>query len=312
MCAEQLHRPRLHRLQPDHDRLLLLDQRGAEWPMPGRERLPGQHALLRGSRPLSASRPVISAESDELIRARVAGTWAFRTRAEIEASARFARLAPELAAVGADPIVVRGAEDASADEARHRDLCAVVAARFGEPDAKNHRPPRVRIGRADMDPRDRLLWEVVAVCCISETMNTSLLTRCQEVAKDPQILDTLHELLKDEVRHAQLGWAHLASERATGRGAFLSDVLPSMLTASVDPGFLEGKLAMPWVEALYDYGELPLAELIQIYCETLEEVVFRGLDAMGVDTSLGRAWLRTATAGNSNASGANGEPELLT
>jgi hypothetical protein len=181
------------------------------------------------------------------------------------------------------------------DEARHRDLCAVLAARFGETDAKNYVPPPMRIGRSDMAPRDRLLWEVVAVCCISETMNTSLLTRCQEVAKDVQIRATLHELLEDEVRHAQLGWAHLASERAAGRGDFLCDVLPLMLEASVEPGFLEGELPVPWTEALYDYGELPLPELVQIYCETLEVVVFRGFEAMGVDTHHGRAWLSERT-----------------
>jgi hypothetical protein len=225
----------------------------------------------------------------------VASTWAFRTRAEIEASARFARMATELEEVGADPVVVRGARDASSDEARHRDLCAVLAARFGETDSKNHVPPPGRIGRSDMAPRDRLLWEVVAVCCISETMNTSLLTRCQEVAKDDQIRATLHELLEDEVRHAQLGWAHLASERAAGRGDFLRDVLPLMLEASVEPGFLEGEIPVPWTESLYDYGELPLSELLQIYRETVEEVVFRGLEAMGVDTQLGRAWLDERT-----------------
>jgi hypothetical protein len=200
-------------------------------------------------------------------------------------------MATELAEVGAAPVVVQGAQNASADEARHRDLCAVIAARFGEPNAKNFIPPRTRIGRSDMDPRDRLLWEVVAVCCISETMNTSLLTRCQEITKDPQIRDTVHELLTDEVRHAQLGWAHLAAERAAGRGEFLRDVLPVMLEASIEPGFLEGTLQAPWTEALYDYGELPAPELVQIYCETVTEVVFRGLDAMGVDTSLGREWL---------------------
>jgi hypothetical protein len=228
---------------------------------------------------------------DSTLNARVAGTWAFRTRAEIEASARFLRMSTELAEVGADPVVVQGARDASEDEARHRDLCAVLAARFGQPNAKDYAPPRVRIGRSDMEPRDRLLWEVVAVCCISETMNTSLLSRCQEVTNDEQIRTTLHELLKDEVKHAQLGWAHLASERAAGRGAFLRDVLPLMLEASVEPGFLEGKSPAPWTDAMYDYGELPLSELIRIYCETMFEVVFRGLDAMGVDTSRGRAWL---------------------
>jgi hypothetical protein len=206
-------------------------------------------------------------------------------------------MSTELGEVGADPVVVEGAREASEDEARHRDLCALIAERFGERDPKNYEPPRVRIGRSDMEPRDRLLWEVVAVCCISETMNTSLLTRCQEVAKDEQISGTLHELLKDEVRHAQLGWAHLASERAAGRGRFLRDVLPIMLDASIEPGFLDGTLQPPWTDSLLDYGELPMPELIQIYCETLTEVVFRGLDAMGVDTSLGRAWLQERRPG---------------
>jgi len=209
-------------------------------------------------------------------------------------------MATELATIGAQPIVVQGATDASRDEARHRDLCAVIAARFGEPKAKDHAPPRERIGRSGMDTRDRLLWEVVAVCCISETMNTSLLTRCQEVTTDKQIGTTLHELLKDEVRHAQLGWAHLAAERAAGRGEFLGDILPLMLEASVEPGFLEGTLPAPWTEAMYEYGELPSHELVQIYCETLNVVVFRGLDAMGIDTKSGRQWL-----------GAHAPPDVL-
>lgn len=228
---------------------------------------------------------------EAILRARVAATWAFRTRAEIEATARFARMATELAEVGAAPVVVRGAEEASADELRHRDLCARLAARWGEPNALHHVPPRHRIGRSDMDPRDRLLWELVAVCCISETMNVALMTRCLEVVQDEEIRATLHELLTDEVRHARLGWAHLAAERAAGRGQFLSDVLPLMLEASVEPGFLEGTLAAPWTDAMYLYGELPWAELLQIYRDTLRLVVFAGLDAVGIDTSKGRAWI---------------------
>jgi hypothetical protein len=142
-----------------------------------------------------------------------------------------------------------------------------------------------------MDQRDRLLWEVVAACCIGETMNTSLLVRCLEVAKHEEIRSVLRELTKDEVNHARLGWAHLAAERAAGRGAFLSDVLPLMLEASIEPGFLEGSAQAPWTDELYDYGELPWSELVQIYCDTLYQVVFKGLDTLGVDASKGRAWL---------------------
>jgi hypothetical protein len=244
-------------------------------------------------------------DAERIIRARVAATWAFRTRAEIEATARFARMAEDLAEIGAAEVVVRGAADASKDEARHRDLCAALAAKWGEPNARDHVPPRTRVGRSDMDARDRLLWEMVAVCCISETMNTALLGRCLEVATDPEIRSTLHDLLKDEVRHARLGWAHLAAERSAGRGAFLADVLPLALEASIEPGFLEGTMPLPWTDGLYDYGELPLSELVQLYRDTMEFVVLKGLDAVGIDTSKGRAWLdqRSNAGGGASAPG---------
>jgi hypothetical protein len=233
----------------------------------------------------------LSPSDEAIVRERVAATWAFRTRAEIEATARFARMANDLAEVGASEVVVQGAADASADELRHRDLCARLAAKWGEPNAVNHEPPKTRIGRSEMDPRDRLLWEVVAVCCLAETLNTALMTRCMEVARDEDIRSTLHELLQDEVRHARLGWAHLAAERAQGRGQFLGDLLPLMLDASIEPGFLEGKLSIPWTDALYAYGELPWAELVRLYRETFNLVIFPGFDAAGIDTAKGRAWL---------------------
>jgi hypothetical protein len=205
-------------------------------------------------------------------------------------------MAKELAEVGAEPIVVKGAADAADDEARHCELCANLAATWGDPTAKTHVAAGLRIGRMTMDPGDRLLWEVVAVCCIGETMNTSLLTRCLERVKDDLIRTTLRDLLKDEVRHSRLGWAHLSAERAKGRGEFLRDVLPLMLDASVEPGFLEGTARVPWTDALYDYGELPWVELVTLYRDTLNAVIFKGLDAMGIDTSKGRAWLTERTA----------------
>jgi hypothetical protein len=240
----------------------------------------------------------------ELIPARLRQTWSFRTRAEIEASARFARMADDLAAIGAQPVTVQGAREASEDEARHRDLCALVAQRFGDPDPRSYVAPRVRIGRTGMDERDRVLWEMTSVC-IAETMNTALLTRSQEVAKDEDIKRTVHELLKDEVNHARLGWGHLAAERAAGRGAFLRDILPLMLEASIEPGFLEGKLDQPWVDAMFDYGELPFPELRQIYFETMNEVILKGMDAMGLDTSQGREWLARFDKIESSPSGSN-------
>jgi hypothetical protein len=248
-----------------------------------------RRALLHRPRPQLSLEP---APVPDAVRARVQATWAFRARAEVEAQARFARMATELPGAGATPLVVQGALDAAADEARHHILCLRLAEKWGDTTARHHVAPRERIGRSDMEPRDRLLWELVAVCCLSETMNTALMTRCMEVTTEPEIRSTLHELLRDEVRHARLGWAHLAAERASGRGAFLPGVLPVMLEASVEPGFLEREEeSPPFLADLHRHGELPHGELVALYRDTLDQVFFRGLESFGLDTSPGRAWL---------------------
>jgi hypothetical protein len=64
-----------------------------------------------------------------------------------------------------------------------------------------------------------------------------------------------------------------------------------MLEVSVEPGFLEGTLAVPWTDELYHYGELPWAELVHIYRDTLNFVVFPGFQAVDIDTGKARAWL---------------------
>ena len=119
--------------------------------------LPRFRNVLRGQGSRSL-RPRIQPNDDDIIRARLAETWGFRTRAEIEATARFSRLADDLSANGGTPVVIQGAREASSDEARHRDLCATLAAQWGRAQSIKHvAPNRSASGRSDMDPRDRLL-----------------------------------------------------------------------------------------------------------------------------------------------------------
>ena len=70
------------------------------------------------------------------------------------------------------------------------------------------------------------------------------------VATDEQIKTTLHELLKDEVGHAQLGWAHLAAERAAGRGGFLRDLLSLNVGGQRRARIPRRQAAIPWTETI--------------------------------------------------------------
>jgi hypothetical protein len=94
------------------------------------------------------------------------------------------------------------------------------------------------------------------------------------------------EIAGDEVRHAKMGWAHLAREAASRPVAFAGAWLPAMLQGSVSEGFdAQGG------EELYAWGVLPPAHKRAVFDATLEDVVLPGLERFGVDTAPARAWM---------------------
>jgi len=226
-------------------------------------------------------------------RRRIARTWFFRAEAERASSERFARLARELREVEAEAVVVRMAEEAAADETRHEQLCIALGRRY-DPDALPEHPHAAGpVGARGSEKRDRVLYEVVAFCCIAETMNVAVLTESQRRATDPIVRDAIHEILRDEVAHARIGWAHLASERASGRGEFLTAALPRMLAnahAETVFGHEEND-----DDADVAHGEVSRATMRRTVQETLETVIFPGLRMHGVDTTEAERWLDTLT-----------------
>ncbi len=119
----------------------------------------------------------------------------------------FARLAAALPPGEAVPFVVEGLARAAADEARHGALCDEIAVAYGD-------VPPARPADDEPLPLDTALGRsalLVAACCVSETIASAYLEHCLAGATDPTARRALHELLRDEIGHAQLGWAHLAA-----------------------------------------------------------------------------------------------------
>jgi hypothetical protein len=223
----------------------------------------------------------------------LAGVWAFRARSEREAVARFTRLARQLAEQGALPELVSLAARAVDDERRHVDLCLRMAARYGHAPADDAEPPAAHeIGPASLAPADRLLYELVAFCAITESLNTALMTVTYEHARDPVARAAVREILADEVHHGRLGWAHLAACRARGQGDFIPALLPAMLAGAASEGLFDALDERDRDPALLDHGELPLATRTQIFVRTLEDVVFPGLERHRLPTAAGRRWLQ--------------------
>jgi len=224
-------------------------------------------------------------------RDRAGRVWAFRMRFEQEAALRFARLAAELDALGAVAKVVTLAREAAEDERRHAALCAALAARFGRRVANDDVPPPAPAAPSGLSPRERLLYEVVAMSCVTETLSAALLGAMLKRATDNDVATTLRSILRDEVRHARLGWAHLAGETRRGGGAFISETLPSMLAGTVDDEIFGSGADAAEQYALGGLGALPRRERVEIFRTSMTEIVFPGLEHFGIDTTRGREWL---------------------
>lgn len=231
------------------------------------------------------------------IRAAAAEVWAHRATTEREASARFALLARKLADVGAQSAVVVLAARAADDEVRHAALCRDAARHFGG-DAPGDAPAAVaEIAPAQLSARERVLYETTAFCCVTESCNAALLTATLDRVRDPAVERTCREVLRDEVNHARIGWAHLAGERFRGRCDFLGSLMPRILSGSVSEEIDRPRDPSPDAEALAAVGLLARTERIDLFRATLRDVVFPGLEANGVSADAGRAWVREVLDG---------------
>ncbi len=219
--------------------------------------------------------------------------WAFRARVEYDAALRFERLANALAGFDPESSAIALFRRASKDEHRHAQLCAELSAVYGQEGRDTPEAPS-EIAPAELAPRDALLYEVVAACCITETESVATLTTLLAEHAEPRVRSVLHEIAKDEVVHAQMGWAHLAREAARSSVAFLSAWIPAMLAGTIDEGLFSEAADEATSDDLFRHGVLPHARKREVFSRTLVDIVFPGLERFGIDASPARAWLEKA------------------
>ncbi|HEX2876077.1 MAG TPA: ferritin-like domain-containing protein [Polyangiaceae bacterium] len=221
-----------------------------------------------------------------------ARVWSFRLGSELEAAQRFRALAPRLRAAGASEAIVGMAEQAAVDELRHAELCRQLVKHFG-----GAPPPEPQIALRWTAPgaaegRERLLYEIVALSCVTETLSTALLGELVARATDPVCRQAMHSILCDEVKHSRLGWAFLAEEHARAVGDCVGPHLPAMLEATLgDELFREPGAPDPRLAQLAGLGSLERSDRLRVVHEALQSVIFPGLELFGIETAFGRRWL---------------------
>lgn len=227
---------------------------------------------------------------DPAVRARVGAQWQGRATAELRVASVFAVLAKELFEVGADPVVLELCARAVSDEVRHAQICLLLAGRYLARDVPWPPPGPVPLPLHAPAPESlRPTLHAAAMGCINETLASAWLEASQRSATAPLAKAAIRELMADDVHHARLGWAHLASGHVTrGMRAALAAWLPRLLEAA----------ALPWLRDAEGYGEgVPAhgvpsrAATRAAVLETVHQVILPGFDAVGVETAPARVWV---------------------
>jgi hypothetical protein len=117
-------------------------------------------------------------------------------------------------------------------------------------------------------------------CCMNETIAGAFLRACQKDARGQLVRAALREILRDEIDHARLGWAHLASPLVTP--SMRRQVSAAAQNLLNDCRALWLACDRPEVVAPPGHGCPTNAELARIVDEAIAELVLPGLRHVGI------------------------------
>ena len=228
-----------------------------------------------------------------LANALIARTWAERAQAELGASRRFGSLAGRLQQSDAHPAIIQLATKAEHDEDRHAYLCSTIALKWGHDTGFAHPQgtrAELQVSWQDRPEVEILLLDVVLMCCVTESFNASLLQTLYARCERNEEGQLIHQILKDEVKHAQIGWAHLQYESQRRDCGFVSQYLTEMLDLAVRDE-LFAPIVSPVTTESYAFGVMPHSDRLLQFRTTLQEVILPGFAHVGIDASSVQHWL---------------------
>lgn len=214
----------------------------------------------------------------------VARAWHHRERVEYEAADQFRRLALLLRQTGAPDIVVELADSAAADELEHATRCRAIVDHL-HPELGPAQPMLgARLGPVDWSPQRQALYASVAMSCITESLSAALLLEIRKRAESSLVRSTAQHILRDEIRHSRVGWAHLAAEAARGDVSWLAPYVPTMLREALHSDVAP---ATTTTHSLTGWGVLDRQTVSAITRATVEHVIAPGFARYGVSIPAG-------------------------
>ncbi|HEX5100776.1 MAG TPA: hypothetical protein VFV94_14800 [Polyangiaceae bacterium] len=166
-------------------------------------------------------------------RAALAELWLARAASERRVADAFAVVTSDLASLEAPPELIALARRAVDDEHRHAELARLVASRYAGHELEP--PPLLPLvvpEHAGASPRLAWTLHVVGHAAMNETFASAYLEASLALTRAPLARAAVQALLSDEIDHARIGWAHLASLRDTERRE-ITPWLPSLLASNL-------------------------------------------------------------------------------
>jgi hypothetical protein len=219
-------------------------------------------------------------------RAHIAGYWAARAQAELNVARAFSELRLGLAETGAAAEVIELLQISIENEHDHADLCLRLACRYAAIDvAAPVMPSDTDFPRLPSVPAElRPTLHAIGLCCINESIATVWLEHAFAHASAPLVRAATRLHVSDEVLHARVGWAHLASS-AVGSAAKkeISRWIVPLLRANVGQW-----LAIASSESTADLPGLglpPAPEHRRLVLGVVENVILPGLARFGIEVA---------------------------
>jgi len=220
-------------------------------------------------------------------RALLASLWQQRASSESSVRSVFEQVIAELTATGAHREVIALAQRAAGDEARHAAVCARLAAVYHGGPVEIDTRSGVRLADTGAPPRLQAALHVVNLCCISETIASAFVEACLLECEGDMLRDLHGSHLADEVRHARIGWAHVASLSREERAA-IAERLPELVRVQILAW--ESRIGELPEDGVPGHGYPPRAKLIATVHGAVRDLVLPGFDYVEIETRAARAW----------------------
>ena len=225
-----------------------------------------------------------------MIDERIAAVWHGRASAEGSVHAYAQRIVRDLRDSDAASKVVELAARMVSDEARHVGICVDVASKLAGRPLSTPGPRPILDPLVDVPLPLRATLRVVATSCIGESFASAWIDESGRATRDPWLREILRRHLSDEVHHAQLGWAHLATNRVgEDERRAIAAWLPRLVEVNLQAWYA---FDARWpAEGFPEHGLPSHAETRAIVDDALDQLVLPGFEQMGIDTAKARAWL---------------------